>query len=115
MTLSTHVLDVADGIPAREVEVTLSRCEGEDRHEIARARTNGDGRIEAPFGGELSEGEYEMTFRAGEYFARCRTPAFYDRITVRFRIENAQGFREPQHYHVPLLLAPWGYSTYRGS
>lgn len=109
MTLSTHVLDIATGKPAAQLEITLYRCEGEARKELARAHTNADGRIASPFGGELSAGEYELSFNAGDYFTRTNTPSFYTTIPVRFTL-SGQG-----HYHVPLLLSPHGYSTYRGS
>lgn len=109
MTLSTHVLDLGSGAPAPALAVTLYRCNGEAREQIARARTGGDGRIPAPFGGDLPPGEYELVFSAGEYFARNGTRAFYGSVPVRFFLEGEQ------HYHVPLLLSPWGYSTYRGS
>lgn len=109
MTLSTHVLDLMHGTPAAGVEVVLSACGGAGRREIARAVTSEDGRITSPFGGELDPGEYELEFNAGRYFAAKNVKSLYDRIPVRFRIENAA------HVHVPLLLSPWGYSTYRGS
>ena len=109
MTLSTHVLDIAAGAPAVNLEIALYRCSGDAREELARARTSADGRLPAPFGGELAGGEYELVFYTGAYFSRSKTAAFYDRVPVRFRIANNG------HYHVPLLLSPWGYSTYRGS
>ena len=109
MTLSTHVLDIAAGKPAAGLEITLYRCKGDAREELARARTNADGRIASPFGGELAAGEYELVFSAGEYFDRSDTGSFYTTIPVRFSL-SGEG-----HYHVPLLLAPHGYSTYRGS
>jgi 5-hydroxyisourate hydrolase len=108
VTLSTHVLDTAKGAPARGVGVTLYRLDDGVRSEIATATTDADGRVASPFGGDLDDGWYELLFEAGDYFGD--TPAFYDEIAVRFVIERKQ-----RHYHVPLLLAPWGYSTYRGS
>jgi len=109
MTLSTHVLDVGRGVPAAGIAVTLSHVVGETHIELARGTTDGDGRIVAPFGGELQSGEYELVFGAGAYLRARGTPSFYDDIPVRFIVS------EQRHYHVPLLLAPWGYSTYRGS
>ena|SRR5665213_1336144 len=110
MTLSTHVLDAALGRPAAGVEVALFAIAGDARTEIARGITDADGRIAGPFGGELQAGSYEFVFAAGAYFAKTGTPSFFDRIPVAFVIApNAK------HYHVPLLLAPWSYSTYRGS
>ncbi|HVA28962.1 MAG TPA: hydroxyisourate hydrolase [Candidatus Baltobacteraceae bacterium] len=110
MALSTHVLDVAHGVPAAGLEVALVRIDGHDAREVARARTDADGRIVAPFGGELTSGVYELRFAAGAYHAKTGTPSFYDEIPVRFTVDDAT-----RHYHVPLLLSPWGYSTYRGS
>ena len=102
MTLSTHVLDTALGVPAAGLEIVLYRCRGDAREQIAAALTNADGRVPAPFGGELEPGEYELTFAAGEYFKNTGTQSFYDRVPVRFFVGGAA------HYHVPLLLSPWG-------
>jgi 5-hydroxyisourate hydrolase len=110
MSLSTHVLDVARGIPAADVGVTLVRIAGETVTVVAQARTDADGRIVAPFGGALDAGTYELRFDAGGYVRKTGTTSFYDEIPVRFTIGDAT-----KHYHVPLLLSPWGYSTYRGS
>lgn len=109
--LSTHVLDLAMGVPAEGIAVTLYRIDGE-RRRIAGAKTDADGRVAAPFGGALEPGAYEIVFSVGSYFAirKEQGGAFYDEIPVRFRIESAGA-----KYHVPLLLSPWGYSTYRGS
>jgi 5-hydroxyisourate hydrolase len=110
MTLSTHVLDISRGKPAAAITVVLYAIDGENRRELARAQTNTDGRITSPFGGDLEPGDYELEFHAGSYFTAGGEHAFYDRVPVRFRIDAAAA-----HYHVPLLLSPWGYSTYRGS
>lgn len=110
MTLSTHVLDTAAGVPAANVKITLYRLDDGARSEVAKGETNADGRVAPPFGGELVVGWYELVFEAGDYFARNDIAAFYDEIAVRFVIEEGQ-----RHYHVPILLSPWGYSTYRGS
>ncbi len=115
--LSTHVLDTARGRPANGVPVTLFRIEpsGELR-EIKHARTNDDGRLDAPAlsGAEMEAGRYELVFEAGEYFLASglavTAPAFLDRVPLAFAISNPEA-----HYHVPLLLSPWSYSTYRGS
>lgn len=109
MTLSTHVLDLSRGKPAANLEVTLFRLDDGIRRELARAETDADGRVAAPFGGKLAAGEYELEFNAGAYFAAAGTDCFYGSIPVRFRIS------EDRHYHVPVLISPWGYSTYRGS
>lgn len=107
--LSTHVLDIARGAPAVGIEVTLYRL-GKERTLLAQTVTNADGRIPSPFGGTLEPGSYELVFNAGSYFTGAGLETFYNEIAVRFRIDPAAG-----PYHVPLLLAPWGYSTYRGS
>jgi 5-hydroxyisourate hydrolase len=110
MTLSVHVLDLSRGVPAQNIEVVLYRVLADRRDEIARSHTGNDGRVAPRFGGDLSGGVYELEFAASEYFARANVSCFYDRIPVRLRIAEQEA-----HYHVPLLLSPWGYSTYRGS
>jgi 5-hydroxyisourate hydrolase len=107
--LSTHVLDTARGVPAAGIAIQLCRIEGEERTMVTRAVTNNDGRTDAPLATALPAGTYDLIFEVGPYFARTDTPSLYDEISVRFRI--AAGGR----YHIPLLLSPWGYSTYRGS
>jgi len=103
VSLGTHVLDTARGRPAAGMTVEL--CAGGEV--LARAVTNADGRLdETP--AELEPGEYELTFFVGDYFAP--EPCFYDRVPVRFVLAEADA-----HYHVPLLVSPWAYSTYRGS
>lgn len=114
--LTTHVLDTALGRPAAGLEIDLYRIDGEARHALARALTNADGRTVAPIlpKGELTAGVYELVFHAGDYLRATGqagdSPLFLDRIPIRFGISDASA-----HYHVPLLLAPHGYSTYRGS
>jgi 5-hydroxyisourate hydrolase len=109
-TLSTHVLDVARGVPAGGIGIALYTIDGETRTPIARAVTNDDGRTDAPLAIGLPSGTYELVFAVAPYFARAGIPSFFDAIPVRFRIDEKSG-----HYHLPLLLSPWGYSTYRGS
>ncbi len=109
MTLSTHVLDIALGLPAAGMKVTLSLIAGSTRVDLASDTTDDDGRIPAPFGDELQTGEYELIFKIGAYYKAKGTSSFYDEIPVRFIVS------ETRHYHVPLLLSPFGYSTYRGS
>ena len=109
MTLSTHVLDLAAGRPAADLEVVLCRCEGDGASEIARARTDAGGRIASPFGGKLTCGEYQLTFHVRDYFERSGIKSFLTDVPVRFSIASEE------HYHVPLLLSPFGYSIYRGS
>lgn len=108
-TLSTHVLDTARGRPAAGVAVTLYALDGEVRTELARTVTNADGRTDVPVATGLEGGTYELVFAVGAYFAGSGTAAFFDIVPVRFVI-GASG-----KYHVPLLLSPWSYSTYRGS
>lgn len=110
MPLSTHVLDIARGAPAPGVEVALFKIDGDTREPIAAARTDGDGRIASPFGGELAAGTYELVFLVGAYFKYHGVTGFYHDIPVRFQIDDVAA-----RHHVPLLLSPWGYSTYRGS
>lgn len=115
--LSTHVLDTQAGHPAAGLAVTLSELSrsGEARV-VARSVTDVDGRPAEPLitGRPVPIGRYELAFAAGEYFARQRTtladPPFLDIVPVRFGVAEAEG-----HYHVPLLITPWSYSTYRGS
>ncbi|MCC2100329.1 MAG: hydroxyisourate hydrolase [Rhodoblastus sp.] len=115
--LSTHVLDIQAGRPAADVAIELVRI-GRDgaASPVKTARTNADGRTDAPLlaGDELTTGVYEIRFHAGEYFralgANLPEPAFVDVVPIRFGIADASG-----HYHVPLLVSPWAFSTYRGS
>jgi len=116
--LTTHVLDIARGRPAAGVAIELWRlgADGAGRTLLASARTNADGRAEAPLlaGEELRAGVYELVFAVGDYFAAQglvgATPPFLDHVPVRFGVADPDA-----HYHVPLLASPWAYSTYRGS
>jgi 5-hydroxyisourate hydrolase len=114
--LSTHVLDTARGAPAAGVRIDVHLVRDGARHRIASATTNADGRTDAPLlsGERLETGAYELTFHAGEYFRRIgvalTSPPFLDEVVIRVGLADAAG-----SYHVPLLLAPYGYSTYRGS
>jgi 5-hydroxyisourate hydrolase len=107
-TLSTHVLDTARGKPGAMIPVALFALDGE-RRELAHAVTDPDGRC-GPFATDLEPGYYELVFEVGDYFAVQGMPTFFYEIPIRFHIRES-GAR----YHVPLLLSPWGYSTYRGS
>ena len=106
--LTTHVLDTAHGRPASGIPIELARVDGEQREILRRVTTNADGRTDEPLldAGELREATYELTFSVGGYFAA----GFLDRVPVRFRVSDSGA-----HYHVPLLVSPWSYSTYRGS
>lgn len=113
--LTTHVLDTASGKPAAGMRLSLYRL-GQTRVCLVSCQTNPDGRCDQPLllDGALIAGEYELEFQAGDYFrsvgVALSQPPFLDRVVIRF------GIAEPgQHYHVPLLLSPYGYSTYRGS
>ena len=114
--LSTHVLDTSRGAPAAGVRIDVHVVRDGMRHRIASATTNADGRTEAPLvsADRLETGVYELTFHVGEYFRRAGValadPPFLDEVLIRVGIAEATG-----SYHVPLLLAPYGYSTYRGS
>ena len=107
--LTTHVLDTAHGSPAAGVEVTLCDAAG---NEITRGTTNADGRLSDPLlpEGGLEAATYRMRFDTGAYFAASGTAGFYPYVEVVFTITAPA-----EHYHVPLLLSPFGYSTYRGS
>jgi len=115
--LSTHVLDTAAGRPARGVRIELVRAEPDGRWSLLKSTvTNADGRTDEPLliGDAFKTGTYEISFHAGDYFRANGTalanPAFLDVIPIRFSIAEQDG-----HYHVPLLVSPWSYSTYRGS
>ncbi|MFT5868166.1 MAG: 5-hydroxyisourate hydrolase [Paracoccaceae bacterium] len=113
--LTTHVLDTARGVPAKGVKIVLYRVLGDDRDKIAELLTNTDGRTETPIlpADKFATGMYELVFFAGDYLRATAQdqaePLFLDTIAIRF------GIAEVTHYHVPLLLSPFGYSTYRGS
>ncbi len=113
--LSTHVLDTANGIPARGMKIELWRISSGERSLLKSVLTNEDGRTNDVLlsATELKIGEYELVFFVGDYFAQKNsgsTVKFLDQVPVRFGIADAAG-----SYHVPLLCSPWAYSTYRGS
>jgi 5-hydroxyisourate hydrolase len=109
MRLSTHVLDTARGVPAAGIAVALYALKGSARALLAQSVTNADGRTDKPIA-DLPAGTYELVFAAAPYFAGLGITAFYDDVPVRFILSG-----ESERCHVPLLLSPWGYSTYRGS
>ncbi len=114
--LSTHVLDTSAGKPAKGISWTLFRIVGAERLELCSGLTNSDGRTDAPLleGGDVLIGTYELVFEVAAYFssngADLSDPPFLDSIPLRFSIFDAA-----QNYHVPLLVSPYSYSTYRGS
>ncbi|WCM18127.1 hydroxyisourate hydrolase [Paraburkholderia bryophila] len=114
--LTTHVLDTANGCPGAGIKVELFALSGDTRRALKTTTTNDDGRCDQPLleGDALVPGEYELVFAAGDYFASIGTkvpePRFVDRVVLRFGVADAGA-----HYHVPLLVSPWSYSTYRGS
>ena len=113
--LSTHVLDTGLGRPAAGLRIELFRLTGEAREQLADVVTNADGRSDAPLlkGEAFQVGTYELVFHAGAYLRGCGIGGevlFLDLVPIRFGISEGTA-----HYHVPLLLSPFGYSTYRGS
>lgn len=113
--LTTHVLDTARGCPAERLKIELFRIEGDKRTHLKTLVTNSDGRTDEQILPEdsFATGVYELVFHAGDYLDAAETPVesprFLDAVPVRFCMSEAS------HYHVPLLLSPFGYSTYRGS
>jgi len=114
--LTTHVLDTGRGLPAQGVTIALYRVSGNSHKKIAETVTNADGRTDSPIlpQGTFRTGTYELVFFAGDYLRATgqagADPLFLDQIPIRFGMSDAEA-----HYHVPLLLSPYGYSTYRGS
>lgn len=114
--LTTHVLDTSLGRPGQGIRIEVYRLEGESRTLLKEVTTNDDGRCDAPIleGEAFTEGQFELVFHAGDYLRRqdveADEPRFLDVIPLRFGVADAS-----QHFHVPLLLSPYSYSTYRGS
>ena len=110
--ITTHVLDIARGRPAAGVPVTLEARDGAGWRVIGQGETDADGRLRdlLPPDFQLSVGDYRLTFGAGAYFAASGAEGFYTEVVVSFVVRDPAA-----HYHVPLLLSPYGYSTYRGS
>lgn len=113
--LTTHVLDTAHGRPAAGLTIELYKINGDDRQCLNQLVTNDDGRTDTPIlpADRFATGTYELVFHAGAYLAKLsgisEAKAFLDQVPIRFNMA------EDDHYHVPLLLSPFGYSTYRGS
>ncbi|HYX29850.1 MAG TPA: hydroxyisourate hydrolase [Pyrinomonadaceae bacterium] len=108
--ITTHVLDTSRGRPAAGVLVTLEIEGGECWTLVGKGTTNEDGRVSDLVSGDIVSGVYRLIFDTATYFASQNVKGFYPQVTITFKIEDAN-----QHYHVPLLLSPFGYSTYRGS
>ena len=114
--LTTHVLDTAAGTPGAAMSITLHKIVDNRRETLKKVTTNHDGRCDQPLleGADLVAGVYELEFGAGDYFraqgVKLPEPAFLDVVTLRFGIADTAA-----HYHVPLVVSPWSYSTYRGS
>ena len=114
--LTTHVLDTASGRPAAGLRIDLYQRDADKRTHLLSVTTNDDGRVDSPLleGDAFAVGRYDLVFHAGAYLRAGGTALpdipFLDEIVIAFGIDNAG-----QHYHVPLLLSPYGYSTYRGS
>lgn len=112
MTISTHVLDTSIGKPAASLSVQLQRQSGAMWTDVSEAVTDKDGRVGSllPPAGEPGAGAYRLTFDVGQYFSARGVESFYSRVSIDFIVRDAAA-----HYHVPLLLSPHGYTTYRGS
>ena len=113
--LTTHVLDVYSGKPGKGIKVDLYYVKNDKREKLNSVILNNDGRSDAPIikGEEFKIGKYELVFFVGDYFkniTNIKSIPFLDDVVIRFGISNSK-----EHYHVPLLVSPWSYSTYRGS
>ncbi|MEM1502520.1 hydroxyisourate hydrolase [Domibacillus sp. 8LH] len=114
--LTTHILDLAHGRPAENVKIELFELNGSEKQFLNRAQTNSDGRLDAPLlsSDSMRTGEYELLFWIGDYFRKkgleLPQPAFLEKVSVRIGLDHSS-----PHYHVPLLVSPWGYQVYRGS
>jgi 5-hydroxyisourate hydrolase len=110
-TITTHVLDTSRGRPAADLKVELHKRLGEDWKSVGAGVTDASGRCNALLGDALlTVGTYRLTFHAGAYFQTLRVESFYSDIPVIFEVRDAR-----THFHVPLLISPFGYSTYRGT
>ena len=112
LSISTHVLDTSIGRPAAGIRVQLERRDGDDWRVVASTEANADGRVPSllPEGAAIEPGEFRLTFDTRRYFAASSTETLYPAISIVFEVAAGQ-----THYHVPLLLSPFGYTAYRGS
>jgi len=108
--ITTHILDLTAGTPAAGVGVSLEKAEGDGWAMLGRATTDKDGRVRDGFPAPPTAGRYRLTFATGEWFASHGVASFHPEVTIVFEVRDAR-----QHHHVPLLLSPFGYTTYRGS
>lgn len=110
--LSVHVLNLQDGLPSSAVAVTLEKRSGHNWQLLNQGVTNAQGRIPAlyPAGQTLEQGTYRVTFKTGEWFEKQQTETFFPEVPVIFEVDGSVA-----HYHIPLLLSPYGFSTYRGN
>lgn len=110
--LSVHVLNLQDGLPSPAVNVTLDKLSGSDWQQLNTGTTNEQGRITEfyPPGKTLEKGTYRVTFKTGEWFKQHGSSTFFPEVPVIFQVDGSVA-----HYHIPLLLSPYGYSTYRGN
>ncbi|MFG8071543.1 hydroxyisourate hydrolase [Pseudomonas aeruginosa] len=108
--ITTHILDLGSGKPAAGVRIVLEQQQGDSWVTLAEAATDADGRVLNGFGSAAPAGVYRLTFDTDGYYAAQGLRCFYPEVTIAFRLDDVQA-----HYHVPLLLNQWGYSTYRGS
>jgi 5-hydroxyisourate hydrolase len=112
ISLSTHVLDLTSGVPAEGVNIELWKLERTEKHLVAYLLTNQDGRVSPQMIEQA--GEYQMLFYIGDYFKsrnnQLSEPMFLDKVPIQFGVEMGN-----RNYHIPLLISPWGYQTYRGS
>ncbi|WJF89380.1 hydroxyisourate hydrolase [Paraburkholderia bonniea] len=110
--LSVHILSLQTGTPVSGVTVTLEQKEGDKWQELNHAETNAQGRVTELFPADktFKTGDYRVVFKTGAYYQSIKQDTFFPEIPVPFRVQNAG-----QHYHIPLLLSPYGYSTYRGN
>ena len=112
MSISTHVIDTSTGRPAAAVAVRLQRYGGSGWVDVSETTTDADGRVPSlvPVGAAAGSGAYRLVFDVGGYFATRGQDSFYTQVTIDFTTRDSAS-----HYHVPLLVSPYGYSTYRGS
>ncbi len=111
--ISTHVLDTSIGRPASGVRVVLEvHSAGKDWEVVGKGKTDADGRVASllPAGAHLEPANYRLTFDVSSYFRAQKVASFYSEVSILFAVRDAA-----QHYHIPLLLSPYGYTTYRGS